>query len=98
MEKRNEFSIKFSDGKQKLVKRISLEEGEKYNQLGCGMGDSLEYCAWMGTRYCQDFLDRVAFFAIKSELDTIGEDGSKVYAIATMFFEDKLNNQKEVIT
>ncbi len=74
-------SFTWGSGKDKAkIRKVTLEDVKKhkYKMLGSSFGICVQYCAWMGTKYCEGFLKKVKYYVPISFADT--GDSNKVLA------------------
>lgn len=69
LDKRKKVVLKMG-GMKKTIQRVNEKEviDEGLYELGSGAGMCVEYCAWMGKKYCEGFMDKVKYFQIVSQL------------------------------
>ena len=77
-----------------FLKRITIKQGERYKVIGEGFGQCVEHCFHEGLLHSKNFLKRVKYFAVISDIADITKEASnKVNCgrfVTARFYEDAI--------
>ncbi len=92
MNNRNTYTIKRENLKgetiEKIIKELSEDECKSRKLLGSSFGINIGHCVFMGSKYCEKFLERVEGYRIvQLHEDIVKQIGRHQNSIGVEFYE-----------